>query len=299
MKVSVIIPCYNQAKFLPKAIASLQTQTLEDWECIVVDDGSTDNTAEVASNIALNDTRIRLIQKINGGSASARNLGLIEANGEYIQFLDADDYMDNDKLLKQYQFMQSTHADISYTAFRHTYADGKESAIQFSKLTEMNIFTGWGLGKSIPPHAFLYKTAFIQNNHLVFDEKCRYREDWGWHIDCFNAHPEMEIMPDYCGVYYFHNDTGKTSSYIKMQEGNFTFMAHKSRYLSGRNNILWAFRISEELWIWLLRMIKYRSAEIAKSIFILDDSWLIAAFLLMPLSFWWVLVYFIKTYLLK
>ena len=79
MKVSVIIPCYNQALFLPKAIASLQAQTLEDWECIIVDDGSTDNTAEVASNLALQDSRIRLLQKINGGSASARDLGLKHA----------------------------------------------------------------------------------------------------------------------------------------------------------------------------------------------------------------------------
>ena len=87
MKVSVIIPCYNQALFLPKAIASLQAQTLEDWECIIVDDGSTDHTAEAASNLALQDGRIRLIQKINGGSASARDLGLQHAQCKYVQYL--------------------------------------------------------------------------------------------------------------------------------------------------------------------------------------------------------------------
>ena len=73
-KVSVIVPCYNQARYLPRAIASLQAQTLEDWECIIVDDGSTDNTSEVAANMALRDTRIRLIQKI-------RVLFIIHTNG--------------------------------------------------------------------------------------------------------------------------------------------------------------------------------------------------------------------------
>ena len=299
MKMSVIIPCYNQAKFLPHAVAALQAQTLEEWECIIVDDGSTDNTAEVASNLALQDSRIRLLQKINGGSASARNLGLQQAIGEYIQFLDADDYMDSDKLQKQYQLMQSKRADMCYTAFRHIYADGKESTVHFSELTQTNILTGWGLGKSIPPHAFLYKTTFVQSNYLKFDERCRYREDWGWLIDCFDAHPKIAMMPEYSGVYYFHNETGKTGSYIKMQSGNFTFMAHKSCYLSGTKKLLWAFRISEEIWIWLLRMAKYRSTVIAKCILLLDIRWTIAAILLMPISFWLILAYFIKTYITK
>jgi len=60
--VTIIIPCYNQAPFLPKAIASLQAQTLDSWECIIVDDGSTDNTAEVVANIALSEPRVRLLR---------------------------------------------------------------------------------------------------------------------------------------------------------------------------------------------------------------------------------------------
>ena len=80
-KVSIIIPCYNQAMFLPEAIASLQAQTLEDWECIIVDDGSTDNTAETAANWALKDPRIQWIQQNNMGSAAARDAGLRIAKG--------------------------------------------------------------------------------------------------------------------------------------------------------------------------------------------------------------------------
>ena len=101
VKVSVIIPAYNQATFIPKAVASLQAQTLDSWECIVVDDGSTDNTAEIVTNIALREPRVRLLQKQNGGSASARDMGLKHAQGEFIQFLDADDTIASNKLEQQ------------------------------------------------------------------------------------------------------------------------------------------------------------------------------------------------------
>ena len=91
IKVSVIIPCYNQAAFLPKAVASLQAQTLGNWECIIIDDGSKDNTTEVASNISLQEPRVRLIQQANGGSACARDTGIQIARGQLIQCLDSDD----------------------------------------------------------------------------------------------------------------------------------------------------------------------------------------------------------------
>ena len=297
--VSIIIPCYNQAAYLPKAIVSLQSQTYENWECIVVDDGSTDNSAEVVNNAALKDTRFRLIQKQNGGSASARNMGLKASNGEYIQFLDADDYMDCHKLEMQISLMQDQTIDMSYTAFKHCYSNGSYSKQLFVQLNERTIITRWGLGGSIPPHAFLYRTKFIKDHDIVFDEHCRYREDWNWLISCYQVRPTVATLPEYCGAYYAHNEESKTSSYMKMQSGNFKFMAYKARYFHGLNKLLWAYRISEELWIWLLRMIKYRSTEIANSILQIPIGWLLAAILLMPASIWSILVYFIKTYIAK
>ena len=84
-----------------------------------------------------------------------------------------------------------------------------------------------------------------------------------------------------------------------MQEGNFEFMAYMLSQLKGIRKLQWIFRISEELWIWLLRMVKYRSTDIAQTILLLPTSWTIIAILLMPLSFWWILIYFVKTYLVK
>ena len=89
--VSVVIPCYNQAHFLGEAIESVLSQTYEDFEVIVVDDGSKDDTAEVASGYAALDPRVRLVRQENRGLAGARNRGLSESSGEYVVFLDSDD----------------------------------------------------------------------------------------------------------------------------------------------------------------------------------------------------------------
>jgi glycosyltransferase involved in cell wall biosynthesis len=90
-KVSVVIPCYNQAHFLPEAIQSVLSQNYEEFEVLVVDDGSKDDTAQVASEYAAQDSRVRLIRQENRGLAGARNRGLAEAVGEYVVFLDSDD----------------------------------------------------------------------------------------------------------------------------------------------------------------------------------------------------------------
>ena len=88
---SVVIPCYNQAHFLSEAIESVLCQTYKDFEVIVVDDGSTDDTADVASGYAALDPRVRLVRQENRGLAGARNRGLSESRGEYVVFLDSDD----------------------------------------------------------------------------------------------------------------------------------------------------------------------------------------------------------------
>lgn len=300
-KVSIIVPCFNQAGYLPKAIASLQAQTLTSWECIIVDDGSTDNTAEVAANIALKDNRIRLIQQLNGGSASARDRGLNEAKGEFIQFLDADDTLAPEKLERQVTFMEQDGQDISYTAFCSENSQGQRTKPQVHALSLCKILTMWGLGASTPIHAFLYRTDFIRQHDLQFQSACRVREDWKWHIACFTANPKQAVLPDYCGAVYYQNDEGKTGSYVKMQEGNFVFMTYMSGQLKGMMTFLWALRISEELWMWLLRMLKYHSTASGKTIAPLMEHtcYMLAAILLMPISFWFVVVYFIKTYLVK
>lgn len=89
--VSVIVPCYNQGKYLSEALTSVLGQTYERWECIVVDDGSTDNTELVASDFTKRDKRVSYLRKTNGGLSDARNVGIAQSKGSFILPLDADD----------------------------------------------------------------------------------------------------------------------------------------------------------------------------------------------------------------
>ena len=90
---SIIIPCYNQAHFLSDCLESLQQQSYTNWEAIVVNDGSTDNTNQVANQFVTKDSRIKLFEKDNGGLSSARNYGLENISGQRIIFLDSDDFL--------------------------------------------------------------------------------------------------------------------------------------------------------------------------------------------------------------
>jgi glycosyltransferase involved in cell wall biosynthesis len=119
-RLSVIIPCYNYALFLPDALKSLQQQVFTNWECWVVDDGSTDTTAAIAQQVAALDDRIHYIYQVNQGQPSARNAGLLQARGEYIQFLDADDLLEPMKLVVQLTYLDKhAETDIVYGDVRY------------------------------------------------------------------------------------------------------------------------------------------------------------------------------------
>ena len=111
--VSVIIPNYNYANYVLIAIKSVLGQTYKNLECILVDDGSTDNSVELASKIE--DKRFLILKKTNGGLSSARNEGMTVSKGEFIAFLDADDYWSAEKIENQMTIFQTTQVDIVYS----------------------------------------------------------------------------------------------------------------------------------------------------------------------------------------
>lgn len=98
MKFSVIVPIYNCEKYLAECLDSVLTQSFADWECVCVDDGSTDSSGVIADEYAQNDERFRVVHKLNGGEGSARNAGLDVCRGEYVYYLDSDDVLNNKTL---------------------------------------------------------------------------------------------------------------------------------------------------------------------------------------------------------
>lgn len=124
--ISVVIPAYNYGQYIGEAIESLLSQTEKNWECIVVDDGSTDNTNEVVNAFCRMDNRINYIKKINAGLSAARNTGLEQARGVYIQFLDADDRLEPLKLEQQKRILEN-NADVDIVYSEVIYFDENDS----------------------------------------------------------------------------------------------------------------------------------------------------------------------------
>lgn len=118
--ISIIIPAYNAEKYIERCLKSIQNQSYLNYEVIIIDDGSTDHTAEICKEWSVSDERIRYFYKKNGGSASARNYGLKCVNGDYISFIDADDYVDKNFLMQMYNCIINTKADIVQCDFMKT-----------------------------------------------------------------------------------------------------------------------------------------------------------------------------------
>lgn len=117
--VSVIVPVFNTEKFLPETIASVENQSYSNWELILVDDCSKDNSASICKKAALKNERVRFIpHEINRGSLAARNTGIINANGDYVCFLDSDDTFEPEKIEIQIKFMIDHGYAISFTMFQ-------------------------------------------------------------------------------------------------------------------------------------------------------------------------------------
>lgn len=157
--VTVVIPAYNIEAYIEKALTSLQQQSLQTFEALIVNDGSTDSTAYIASDFCQGDARFRLLQKENGGLSSARNHGILAAQSDYIALLDGDDCYESDKLASHVHILeQQPQVGVVYSASKVLRDDGRPTWIQLS-------------GKPIAPdplEALLYKNFIGHGSNAVF-----------------------------------------------------------------------------------------------------------------------------------
>lgn len=116
--ISIITPMYNGEKYVSQTIESVLAQTYQNWEMIIVDDGSKDASPQIVKKYSIEDDRIKLVHQQNAGSADARNNALRRAKGRYICFLDADDLLDNSFLEKQLEYLKNKKAGIVYASYR-------------------------------------------------------------------------------------------------------------------------------------------------------------------------------------
>lgn len=213
-KISVIIPAHNAEKTIERCLDSIIAQSYENLEIIVIDDGSNDLTLSVLTEIAKKDKRIKVLSKENGGASSARNEGLRIASGDFITFLDADDYIEKQVYEKLYRELRKNDFDIVSASIREIYNDNSiEERINPNGVTS---FTGkealccmFTYSKGIRTVVWdkLYKRSILQN--IFFDESSRYGED-----TLFNCQAILRCKRygtiSYIGYTYDHRESQMT-----------------------------------------------------------------------------------------
>lgn len=194
--VSVVVPTYNYARYIEETLNSLRQQSLTDWECIVVDDGSTDDTAAIVARFA-GDKRIRYVWQQNAKQAAARNNGIRRARGEYLQFLDADDLLESEKLESQVKFLElHNDVDVIYSNVRYFDSDRPREQRRANDKDEEWMPAVSGAGDEIllrlvqnnimPVNSALLRRATVDEVGL-FNEKLPPVEDWEYFIRCAAA----------------------------------------------------------------------------------------------------------------
>lgn len=191
-KVSVIVPVYNVRDRILKTLESLKAQTFKEFEVLFIDDGSPDNSSEFTNNY-LKDSHViyRIIKKENGGVSSARNLGIEESKGEYVCFLDSDDYIDKDMLKDLYSKAEEENADVIYSSYVFENNDttpitDNQKDLKEGRYSGLESAIGLAYGISYTHiMANLFKKSILIDNNIRFDENRKFAEDISFMIKAY------------------------------------------------------------------------------------------------------------------
>jgi glycosyltransferase involved in cell wall biosynthesis len=176
--VSVIIPCYNSERTLSDTLESLQKQTFRDWEAIVVNDGSTDNSLRITERFQAKDSRIKRVDQDNQGLASARNAGLSIASGEFVNFLDADDLLLPDMLHSTVRKLRDDpFLAAAYCGWIYSDAQMRDLSWVITPRLEGQLFEKLAHGNLFPCHSVLLRRKSLEHVGL-FDCSLRHCHDW-------------------------------------------------------------------------------------------------------------------------
>ena len=214
MLVSIITPTFNSQLFIKDTFASITSQTYTNWEWIVVDDSSSDDTFTILEHFKLLDDRVKLFRnETNMGAAVSRNKAIKKASGKFIAFLDSDDLWSNNKLEKQISFMNETKIAFSYSAYSIMDEAGKDT----KKIID-------------PPNKLDYPTLLKENQigclTAIYDQeilgKCympliRKRQDYGLWLSVLKKTPYAYKAPGLLAVYRIRNESVSSSKFNLLQ----------------------------------------------------------------------------------
>lgn len=273
MKVSIIVPIYKVEKYLAECVDSLLCQTYRDLEIILVDDGSPDACGEICDNYRERDERIKVLHKENGGQSSARNAGLGLATGEYVLFMDSDDYLPRNAV----EILVGNIGDLDFVhAYGLNFADDRKlskerEASTVKKYTYSGVYQGHVLLKELLTHNdyvagvphYLYRRSFLTENHLTFYEGIIH-EDEEFTARAFLLSEKCAVLPL---VLYMHRVREDSTMGQRIAFKNTNGMYHAIRSLiSYDEESQWSKKFGNCFCLMLTRLVKEYYARLAASV---------------------------------
>lgn len=238
-EISVIVPVYNVENYLTRLLDSVKNQTFTNFEVILVDDGSTDRTGLICDKCIKSDARFSAIHISNRGISNARNIGIQKATGNYIAFLDGDDWIEPTYFEELFSIISENNADISVVGFIKRKDDGDTpinlpAVILTGKdaLNQMGNserpWVGWPWGK-------LYKASVIKDNNILFDDSISICEDSLFNVRFFQYAKKI-VLSEKCLYNYRIRSSSVTRSSYKDLEKLYSRIIAFEKILSIANN---------------------------------------------------------------
>lgn len=207
--ISAIVPVYNAGGYIERCVASVQAQTMSDYELILVNDGSTDNSSFICHKLAEQDPRVKVVDIQNSGPAHARNVGIERACGEFLSFIDADDTVECNFFEKMYSVAKQERADIVMCRIRNVFINGNSRIAPMSVSTD-TVLQGDQLRRELLAAFFvtgripgissmcnkLIRSAWLKNTGITVDEKRVRAEDWLFNLQCILREPRFLVIED-------------------------------------------------------------------------------------------------------
>lgn len=227
--ISIVTPVYNVEKFLPQCIDSVLAQTFTDWELILVDDGSTDSSAEICDRYAAKDPRIRVVHKENSGQADCRNLGVSMARADLVGFVDSDDWIDPQMYRTLYDALVKNDADISICGYYMSYVNRERKSCDSGETT---VFSGReALNRILDDKvikSFLWDKLYKKEVMTELLPKSYYYEDYSTLFKWF-ANVNKVVL---CQVplYHYRQRAGSTDHDCDPRKKYHFFLAEQERF---------------------------------------------------------------------
>ncbi len=207
-EVSIIVPVYNVEKYIEISLDSILNQTLKNIEVIIVDDGSSDNCAEIVDRYAEKDNRIKVIHQSNKGVAEARNTGLVNARGKYIGFVDPDDWIEENMYERLYNEAVKNQCDLTACCYRIENEKSRETSAHYLPFSEELINSSKVFREKIAKELIiyskenaavwymLYHSDLIKKNNIIFHKNLTTLEDYTFNMEVFKFVEKFIYIPE-------------------------------------------------------------------------------------------------------